>query len=468
MERREETKKATSFGFDKFVLQDKQKQMLRLASMKALRFPRRTPASRSYSKTTSINVVSGFDLRQRYNQALLSPKPTTPLFTTEQDQVGPTLAMNQSRDDALMNMGHVVDELCKRKGAWMSNAACRMLLGAPGLGKSRMLQSLAYTSVHKHPNLVPVYVDCTSPTMCQLPPSHLLWHALKARRIPKINTTPKTLDGILRLMDRHHLLGLVLIDEADNIYRLPKPAAETYLHELSSIVGSQPRRLVAFLSGSQAWLPFLVGRRAAELPSEMKEYYPASSFAPKINGQKLQPIRVNPFHSEDNFKAMLDALAKEHSQPPSTRMTDNEINSLMWVTGGNPRLMYSPIKIIRSFPDHNLNRAYDCIAAMNDLQVNDYSAQRLLSMSPFKIQVDEVSIRKVLDPCDFEYLLDNNRLVLTREGNVMPTIPIDLLRYLCHTSKHDYRKITTGVQSGLTRVLEVWPGLSIMLRALGF
>jgi len=130
------------------------------------------PASTSRLFSSTVKVVTSFNPKQRFRQALLSPIPSPAGLHHEDIQkyviqlatagLGPSLVRQQSRDDAVANLSQVVDQLCVREGAWMSNAACRMLLGAPGLGKSRILQVLAYASAQKHRNLVPVYVDCTS------------------------------------------------------------------------------------------------------------------------------------------------------------------------------------------------------------------------------------------------------------------------------------------------------------------
>ena len=146
-------------------------------------------------------------------------------------------------------------------------------------------------------------------------------------------------------------------------------------------------------------------------------------------------------------------------------MSRKEIDSMMWVTGGNPRMMYSPIQATTSFTDHNLCKAYDLIASYNNLQINDFFNitqsynTSILAMSPFDIKpVPECEIRKNLSNCDLEYLLDHNRLLVTCDA-ILPSVPLDLLRYLCHRENRDYTSIKTEVRNGLGAALVCWPSL---------
>ena len=239
------------------------------------------------------------------------------------------------------NRQHVVNEIIRLvalmnagdRGFRMSNGVCRLVLGAIGVGKTSLLQSMAVAIATAYPKVVPIYADFA---LINLPPSELIRRSLIARGI---NKNFSGIDGACNALDDHGLTAALFLDETEELYK--RRDTSSFLRELHEIAAMANRRnVLGILSGSSATLPHLLFRHVSAVDQES---FPSFNNAPSLNEGKVSPNRLLPFINRSEFIQLLSDIEPSIDWKLSDQGA--QINRAFFRSGGVPRALWSSAPI---------------------------------------------------------------------------------------------------------------------------
>ena len=407
----------------------------------------------------------------------------------------PSLTMNPSRTDAIMDIVGSVELVHRLNGKFAGNSVCRKLLGTPGLGKSRLFLSLAVVLQSRIPNVIAVYCDYSKKIYS---PALLLSCALAARKYPVTIKMFTDLHEVVSFMEKHSLTGVLFIDEFENLYQQDYTKSEENFSQHSMIVSSQSRRLITYYTGSSVWLPVLLGYKnpGGDDGSDFKslsDRYPSVGKAPNLNGTKVSNLRLCPFMKVDElFQFITDVTIELQFFPNSPVGTEEkhlikasnntsvgaavvpadsatitstgfgviaanylsiptqfreQIGHVFYLSGGNPRLVYDMFR--QRMPDISYNpnftrvgvkEIYDLILKVNEFpecESNDPSIfEKFIKNFDF-FKLKPISYSQALLLVHKERILDDlidHNMIIRLETMIYPAEPIKLIAYRMETS----------------------------------
>lgn len=170
------------------------------------------------------------------------------------------------------------------------------LVGPRGIGKTTSLLAFSAVVPLMLPNVIPVYINCSSDLVYGKRLSHILADALRAHGL---TVTRSDINGIADALKMAQKYVLVLLDEVDKLYehalpwwhRAYLPAALT-LHDLVSISEHRSGRFSTLLCGSSGMLTDLV-TADVKADKEAVENFPLLAHAINLNAQKFPEYRIH-------------------------------------------------------------------------------------------------------------------------------------------------------------------------------
>lgn len=245
-------------------------------------------------------------------------------------------------------------ELAEGTFVGVNGLPCRTLVGARGIGKTAMLRAFCAVAPSAFPSLAVLYVtgEGAAHPRSALHAAYLgeLVEAAVAERVLSLgaaaSAAPRSRGGdVDDALDAAKLRALVVVDEVDELYRVPDTNAalvsnvSATLGTLATIGGSTAGRYGVFLCGSSASTPRLVcgdGRHLAEL-------FPLARHGiPNLNSQKFKPLRVPsaPCSAVGEVAGMLATLSRCDELPlaalPSARL-------VTFFVGASPRAVAAAV-----------------------------------------------------------------------------------------------------------------------------
>ena len=219
---------------------------------------------------------------------------------------------------------------------------CRTIVGARGIGKTAVLRAFCAVAPSAFPSLIVLYATgegvgdaCSAFRAAHL--RELVGAALAERAGAPLDRAGT--GDVNAALDAAGLRALVVVDEVDELYRVPDTEAAAVanvnatLGALATIGGSTAGRFGVFLCGSSASTQRLVCGDGAHLADR----FPLVRHGiPNLNSHKFKPLRIPsaPCSAVHEVKDMLAALAHRAALPraalPSARL-------VTFFVGSSPR-----------------------------------------------------------------------------------------------------------------------------------
>lgn len=309
-------------------------------------------------------------------QSLLSLNSLLPTFVCD------------SRFAALTHLAPRLTSLDDGTLSGQSNAF--ILVGTRGVGKTRFIKSLFYVVAKMaKPSTFTIY--CNYKSSGVVAPAQLLVEAMR-ELYPDIATLLMSesmgLSDVLRVMYTAKLRCFLIIDEVEELYKLPadsETADRVYrqLHVMGEMDCERP--IFPLLTGSAAALrPLLYSKRGHDL----KELYPCYLRFSSLNNRKYQDLVVRPLTTEaDTVQAV---LAISSNQP--LRQTLIETGRLMRADHGTGN-RDCIVDGLRVSPDHMAIVSSKCRGLASHIRDAIVGRQPIARGVPFQNQAIEVKQR---------------------------------------------------------------------------
>ena len=324
----------------------------------------------------------------------------TELVALDPNALGPGVPLPLLRTKAHVALVSVLSSQARMLAAGVflgiNGLPCRTLIGARGIGKTAVLRAFCAVAPSAFPSLAVLYVtgEGVSDSSSAFRSAHLrelVEASIAERKDAGAHGAPRSRGGDINVaLDAARLRSLIVLDEFDELYRVPDTNTELVLNvnmtlgTLATLGGSTDGRFGVFLCGSSAATPRLVcgdGKHLADL-------FPLVSHGiPNLNSQKFKPLRIlsAPCSAVNEVADMLTVLSHRSKLPrsalPSARL-------ITFFVGSSPRAVAAAIAAsVASVSDSvRLSARTRTVAATSGLAAAIGSGS--LAMSPVSLHAE--------------------------------------------------------------------------------
>ena len=229
--------------------------------------------------------------------------------------------------------------------ALLENVTCpsfepttNILIGAKGIGKTRVLRQLQSIGNQLDGNLGIAYADLSQQpsTISSVLPSRLLEKIV----IDKLGSTvehqksdPNPVLPALASLKRLGKRVVLLYDETESLYMKNSPERVRFLEDLQVLANTGYDNCYVLLCGSSSVLPGLI---SDSIPASLRNKFPLRTI--DLNGTKFLPIRISPAPVVEDSKAAVEVYLS-HLTPEKQL----EIARLLSFFGGSSMRLLCPL-----------------------------------------------------------------------------------------------------------------------------